>query len=53
MRYTGIMTKGEVKEILDRVLAWSVDDQEKFLRFVHELEQWRADHDNFDKEGAQ
>jgi len=37
MRYTGITTRGEVKEILDRVLSWSDDDQAKIVRFVLEL----------------
>jgi hypothetical protein len=50
MRYTGIMTRGEVKEILNRVLSWSDDDQAKIARFVRELEQWRADHDIVDNE---
>ena len=53
MRYTGIMTRGEVKEILNRVLRWSDDDQAKFVRFVRELERWRDDHDIVDKEGKQ
>jgi hypothetical protein len=35
------MTRDQVKEILDRVLSWPADDQEKFVRFVSELEQWR------------
>jgi len=46
------MTRGEVKEILNRVLSWSDDDQEKLVRFVRELEQWRADHDMIDNEGS-
>ena len=41
MRYAGIMTRDGVKEMLDRVLNWSDDDQAKFVRFVRELEQWR------------
>ena len=53
MGYTGIMTRGEVKEILNRVLTWSDDDQEKIVRFVREMEQWRADHDIIDEEGEQ
>jgi hypothetical protein len=53
MRYTSIMTRGEVKEILNRVLTWSDDDQEKIVRFVREMEQWRADHDIIDEEGEQ
>jgi hypothetical protein len=47
------MTRGEVKEILNRVLSWSGDDQAKFVRFVRELERWRDDHDIIDKEGKQ
>jgi hypothetical protein len=53
MRYTGIMTRGEVKEILNRVLTWSDDDQKKIVRFVREMEQWRADHDLIDEAGEQ
>jgi hypothetical protein len=53
MRYTGIMTRVEVKEILNRVLSWSEDDQAKIVRFVRELEQWRADHNIIDEEGGQ
>jgi hypothetical protein len=47
------MTRGEVKEILNRVLSWSDDDQAKIVRFVSEMEQWRADHDINDEEGEQ
>jgi len=52
MQYNDTMTTGQVKEILDRVLNWSDDDQAKSVRFVRELEQWRADHD-IDDEGEQ
>jgi len=47
------MTRDDVKEILDRVLNWSDDDQAKIVRFVRELEQWRANHDIIDEEGEQ
>jgi hypothetical protein len=47
------MTKGEVKDLLDRVLTWSADDREKFLRFVCEVEQWRANDDPIDEQGGQ
>ena len=39
MRYDAIMTRGEVKEILNRVLNWPDDDQAKIVRVVRELEQ--------------
>ena len=39
---TGLMTRDQVKEILDRVLSWPADDQEKVARFVREMEQRRA-----------
>ena len=32
-----------MKEILDRVLAWPQNDQEKVVRFVQELEEWGAE----------
>jgi len=44
------MTKDQVKEILDRVLSWPADDQEKVARFVREVEQRRADDDITDEE---
>ena len=37
------MTRDQVKEILDRVLSWPADDQEKVARFVREVEQRRDD----------
>jgi hypothetical protein len=39
------MTRNQVKEILDRVLTWPPDDQEKVARFVRDVEQRRADDD--------
>ena len=44
------MTKDQVKEMLDRVLTWPADDQEKVARFVREVEQRRADDDITDEE---
>jgi hypothetical protein len=37
------MTKEQVKEILDRVLTWPQQDQEKVARFVRQVEQARGD----------
>jgi hypothetical protein len=39
------MTKDQVKEILDRVLTWPEDDQERLAQFVREVEQLRASDD--------
>jgi hypothetical protein len=36
------MTREQMKEILDRVLTWPTDDQEKVAQFVREVEQLRA-----------
>jgi hypothetical protein len=44
------MTKDQVKEMLDRVLTWPADDQEKVARFVREVERRRADDDITDEE---
>jgi hypothetical protein len=44
------MTKNQVKEILERVLSWPADDQEKVARFVREVEQRRVDDDITDEE---
>jgi hypothetical protein len=40
------------KEILDRVLAWSADDQEKVVQFVREVEQRRSGDDLTNAEWA-
>jgi hypothetical protein len=44
------MTKEQVKELLDRVLAWPQDDQEKLAQFVREVERLRAGDDITDEE---
>jgi hypothetical protein len=44
------MTKNQVKEILDRVLTWAPEDQEKVAQFVDEVEQRRAGDDITDEE---
>ena len=36
------MTKDQVKEILDRVLAWSPADQEKVARLIRDIEARRG-----------
>ncbi len=44
------MTKEQVKEILERVLTWPQEDQDKVVRFVQELEQSAAADDLTDEE---
>jgi hypothetical protein len=44
------MTKEQMKDILDRVLTWPPDDQERLTRFVHEVEQRRTGDDITDAE---
>jgi hypothetical protein len=44
------MTREEVKEILDRVLTWPADDQEKVAQVVCAIEQLRAGDDITDEE---
>ena len=44
------MTKDQVKEILDRVLTWPPQDQEKVARFARQVEQRRDDNDLTDEE---
>jgi hypothetical protein len=44
------MTKEQVKEILDRVLSWPREDQEKVARFARQVEQWRGADDITDEE---
>ena len=34
-------TKEQVREILERVLTWPDEDQEKVACFVQQVEQWR------------
>jgi hypothetical protein len=48
--YTGDMTRDQVKEILDRVLTWPADDQEKVARFVRGVEQRRGGDDITEEE---
>jgi hypothetical protein len=44
------MTKDQVKEILERVLAWSPADQEKVTRLIRDIEARRGNDGIADKE---
>jgi hypothetical protein len=44
------MTKNQVKAILDRVLTWPAEDQEKVAQFVREFEQHHGDDEITDTE---
>jgi hypothetical protein len=44
------MTREQVTEILDRVLTWPADEQEKVAQFVCAVEQLRAGDDITDEE---
>jgi hypothetical protein len=44
------MTKDQVKEILDRILTWPQEDQERIARFARQVEQRRGDDDITDEE---
>jgi plasmid stabilization system protein ParE len=45
-----VASKGQIKEILDRVLTWPEVDQEKVARFARQIEQWRDSDDLTDEE---
>jgi hypothetical protein len=44
------MTRNQVKEMLERVVAWPPEDQERLARFLDEIEQRHAGDDITDDE---
>jgi hypothetical protein len=44
------MTKQEIKDVLDRVLNWSSEDQERVVRFVRQIEDGNFTDDLTDEE---
>jgi hypothetical protein len=50
MCYGNAMTKDQVKAILDRVLTWPEEEQERVALFVREVERRRGDDDITDDE---
>ena len=44
------MTKQQVKEILERVLTWSPENQERVVRFVQQVEEGSSVDDITDEE---
>ena len=45
-----VMTKDQIKQILENVLTWPIADQEKVARFAREVEKHRGDSDLTDDE---
>jgi hypothetical protein len=45
-----MMSKDQFKEILERVLIWPAEDQERVARFVHEIERHRNAEDLTEEE---
>ena len=50
MCYDAEMKRDEVKDVVDRVLSWPTEDQEKLVRFVNEIEQRHSGDDRTDEE---
>jgi hypothetical protein len=48
--YDALMTKEQVKQILERVLTWPEEDQERVARFAQRMEQLRNDDGITDEE---